>query len=84
MIPKNYTDKPTEKLKEKYLAEDSIKKKHVLLNKYLANRVRMFQNMMNDEYVMDYYTDELVVELLQDLEMASEHIKMTYPNIMNK
>ena len=80
MIPKNYTSAPTDNLKEKFLAEDSIKKRQILLTKYLKSRIAIFKNMLEDEKViMGYEVDmqELVMELLQDLEMAQEQLNLT-------
>lgn len=85
MIPKNYRDSSIDKLREKFSSEDSIKKRHVIINQYLSKRIRQFENMMEDEKITMYYDmGELVVELLQDLELAKEQIQSTYNYVFEK
>lgn len=85
MIPKNYRDSSIDKLREKFSSEDSIKKRYVIINQYLSKRIRQFENMMEDEKITMYYDmGELVVELLQDLELAKEQIQSTYNYVFEK
>ena len=82
MIPENYKNRVLDNLKEKFAKEDSIKKRHIILNKYVAGRLRLFKQMMADKNVAKYYNmGELVLELMNDMELVSEHLKQTYSNI---
>lgn len=85
MIPDKYKNRIIDNLKEKLDEADSTKKRHILLKKYLPERIQQFKLIMENKRELGFHSiEELVLELIQDMELVNKHIKSIPTNNFDK
>lgn len=70
-------------LVEKWKSEDSISKKRRLCNRYLSHRIKELESILANESLDNFYFDEILSELYNDLCMAQTQIQLDY-SVENK
>ena len=77
-----YDSKSCQILKEKITNEDSIKRRHRLVNQYLGRRIALVESVIAHEFPDDVSYEEMIECLWEDLKMAQEQIKLTYHKVL--
>ena len=73
-----YDSKECQSLKKQIEKTDSIKKRHILINKYLAERIRRVETVIAKEFPDDVSYEEMIECLWEDLKLAQKQIIYTY------
>ena len=69
-------------LKKQIEETDSIKKRHILINKYLAERIRRVEVVMTQEFPDEVSYEEMIECLWEDLKLAQKQIIYTYSKLL--
>lgn len=69
-------------LKDKIKREDSIKKRHRLINQYLFSRIDAVESVIAQGFPDDVSYEEMFECLWEDLKIAQEQIKLVYHLVM--
>lgn len=73
-----YDSKKCQSLKKQIEETDSIKKRHILINRYLAERIRRVEVVMTREFPDEVSYEEMIECLWEDLKLAQRHFIHTY------
>ena len=77
-----YDSKYCQTLKKKIEETDSIKKRHSLINRYLAERIRRVEVVMAQEFPDEVSYEEMIECLWEDLKLAQQQIIYTYNKVL--
>lgn len=69
-------------LRKKIDDTDSIKERHILINKYLSQRISCIEKVLANEFPDDVCLEDMIECLWQDLILANNQIKITYGNVV--
>lgn len=73
-----YDSRECQALKKQIEETDSIKKRHRLINRYLAERIRRVETVIAQEFPDDVSYEEMIEVLWEDLKLAQKQIIYTY------
>lgn len=76
-ITGKYYQTPVEFLLEKINKEDSIKKRHILISRYLFQRIKQIEIILANIEKDDCDLGMVVEQLWEDLQLAQKQIKET-------
>ena len=77
-----YDSKECQSLKKQIEKTDSIKKRHMLINKYLAARIRRVEVVIAQEFPDEVSPEEMIECLWEDLKLAQKQIIYTYSKVL--
>lgn len=77
-----YDSKECQSLKKQIEETDSIKKRHRLINRYLAERIRRVEVVMAQEFPDEVSYEEMIECLWEDLKLAQKQIIHTYSKVL--
>lgn len=82
LVMELYDSKYCQSLKKQIEETDSIKKRHRLINKYLAERIRRVETVMAQEFPDEVSYEEMIECLWEDLKLAQRQIIYTYHKVL--
>lgn len=77
-----YDSKYCQSLKKQIEETDSIKERHRLINKYLAERIRRVETVMAQEFPDEVSYEEMIECLWEDLKLARQQIIYTLRKVL--
>ena len=77
-----YDSKECQSLKKQIDETDSIKKRHRLINRYLAERIRRVEIVIGQEFPDEVCYEEMIECLWEDLKLAQRQIIYTYSKVL--
>jgi hypothetical protein len=77
-----YDSKYCQSLKKQIEETDSIKKRHILIHKYLAERIRRVEVVIAQEFPDKVSYEEMIECLWEDLKLAQKQIIYTYSKVL--
>ena len=77
-----YDSKECQSLKKQIEDTDSIKKRHGLINRYLAERIRRVEVVIAQEFPDEVSYEEMIECLWEDLKLAQKQIISTYSKVL--
>lgn len=77
-----YDSKRCQDLKQRIEDTDSIKENHILVNMYLAERIRCVERVIANEFPDEVSYQEMIECLWDDLKLAQKQIIYTYGKVL--